>query len=124
MKINLNDIIIKDIETIDEHAVPIDDEIKIKFNYKENDMKREEETLQAYACSNDSLEKRILISNLSDEDKITIIKIIGKAENMPPKRQEFWYDNPPNINGDGTGGLTPPYQVYCNDGEQILNERC
>lgn len=115
---------IKDIEIIDEHAVPIDDEVKIKFNYKENDMKRKEETLQAYACSNDSLEKRILISNLSDEDKITIIKIIGKAESIPPKRQDFWYDNPPNINGDGTGGLTPPYTIYCNDGEQILNERC
>lgn len=121
MNIDLNDININSIKIIDEHAVPIDDEVKIKFNYKENDMKREEETLQAYACSNDSLEKRILNSNLSDEDKITIIKIIGKTENKP-NRQEFWYDNPPQINGDS--GLKPPYLVYCNDGEQILNERC
>ena len=121
MNINLNDIIIKDAEIIDEHAVPIDNEVKIKFNYKENDMKREEETLQTYAYSDDSLEKRILNSNLSDEDKITIIKIIGKTENIP-NRREFWYDDLPQINGDSS--LTPPYLVYCNDGEQILNERC
>ena len=122
MNIDLNDININSIKIIDEHAVPIDDEVKIKFNYKENDMKCEEETLQAYACSDDSLEKRILNSNLSDEDKITIIKIIGKTENKP-NRQEFWYDNPPSINGDGTGGFKPPCEVYCN-GEQVLNERC
>ena len=68
----------------------------------------------------DTLQKRVLRSNLSDDDKITIIKIIGKQGYRPI---DFWYNDPPQINGDGSGGLQPPYEVYCN-GEQILNERC